>query len=239
MQCGRDVTLKAGDAALLTSLDCGSVKKLHGRWAAVSVPHQALASLVRKVDDAHLKLVLSNTPALRLLIHYLAAGQDELPLAPVQLLDSFATHMTDLIALAIGATRDGAEIAENRGGRAARLAIIKADIIASLDQYDYTIAMVAARQGISPRSIQMLFESAGSTFSEYLLSERLSRAHRMLNDVACERTTISTIAFEAGFGDLSYFNRTFRRRYNATPSDVRQAAIESGNTVSAVPRPLL
>ena len=31
-------------------------------------------------------------------------------------------------------------------------------------------------------------------------------------------------AFEVGFADLSYFNRTFRRRYNATPSDIRNNA---------------
>jgi len=29
----------------------------------------------------------------------------------------------------------------------------------------------------------------------------------------------------AGFGDLSYFNRTFRHRYGITPSDARR-----GNT---------
>ena len=34
--------------------------------------------------------------------------------------------------------------------------------------------------------------------------------------------SISAVAYEAGFGDLSYFNRTFRRRYRATPSQVRQ-----------------
>ncbi|WP_229178753.1 AraC family transcriptional regulator [Bradyrhizobium ivorense] len=34
-------------------------------------------------------------------------------------------------------------------------------------------------------------------------------------------STIGTIAFEAGLGDLSYFNRTFRRHYGATPSDIR------------------
>jgi len=36
---------------------------------------------------------------------------------------------------------------------------------------------------------------------------------------------ISAIAYEVGFNDLSYFNRTFRRRYDATPSDVRTAAL--------------
>ncbi|RVC16943.1 AraC family transcriptional regulator, partial [Mesorhizobium sp. M7A.F.Ca.AU.002.02.1.1] len=29
-----------------------------------------------------------------------------------------------------------------------------------------------------------------------------------------------------GFNDLSYFNRAFRRRYGATPSDVRAAALK-------------
>jgi AraC-like DNA-binding protein len=32
---------------------------------------------------------------------------------------------------------------------------------------------------------------------------------------------VSSIAYDVGFGDLSYFNRCFRRTYNATPSDVR------------------
>ena len=36
---------------------------------------------------------------------------------------------------------------------------------------------------------------------------------------------ISTIAFDAGFGDVSYFNRVFRQRYGDTPSGVRTHAL--------------
>jgi AraC-like DNA-binding protein len=32
---------------------------------------------------------------------------------------------------------------------------------------------------------------------------------------------VGAIAYDAGFGDLSYFNRSFKRRYGATPRDVR------------------
>jgi AraC-like DNA-binding protein len=32
------------------------------------------------------------------------------------------------------------------------------------------------------------------------------------------------IAFDAGFGDLSYFNRVFRQRYGDTPSGIRMLA---------------
>ena len=36
--------------------------------------------------------------------------------------------------------------------------------------------------------------------------------------------TVSAVALAAGFGDLSHFNRSFRRRYGATPSVVREVA---------------
>jgi AraC-like DNA-binding protein len=34
----------------------------------------------------------------------------------------------------------------------------------------------------------------------------------------------SAIAFDAGFGDVSRFNRTFRRRHGMTLSQLREAA---------------
>ncbi len=70
----------------------------------------------------------------------------------------------------------------------------------------------------------MLFEKKGLTFSDFVLGERLARVHHVLIDPGLRHRPISDIAFAAGFGDLSYFNRTFRRRYGATPSDVREAA---------------
>ena len=63
-----------------------------------------------------------------------------------------------------------------------------------------------------------------TTFSEFVRGRRLARAHRMLTDPRCADRSISTIAFEVGFGDLSYFNHAFRRLYGATPSDVRAGA---------------
>jgi AraC-like DNA-binding protein len=43
----------------------------------------------------------------------------------------------------------------------------------------------------------------------------------MLADPGNGRETITALAYAAGFGDLSYFNRTFRRRFRAKPSEVR------------------
>jgi AraC-like DNA-binding protein len=43
----------------------------------------------------------------------------------------------------------------------------------------------------------------------------------MLSNPLVAERTISTIADESDFGDLSHFNRAFRRRYGETPADVR------------------
>ncbi len=60
-------------------------------------------------------------------------------------------------------------------------------------------------------------------FSEFVLRMRLMRAHRMLSDVRCAGLNISTIAYAVGFGDLSYFNRSFRNRFGLTPSGLRHS----------------
>jgi len=130
----------------------------------------------------------------------------------------------DLIAATVGATRDALASAERRGIRAARLRAIMADITANLDDCDLKVADVAQRQRVTTRYVHKLFEREGLTFSAFLLDRRLSRAHRFLSEPRLADLKISSVAFDVGFGDLSYFNRVFRRRYGATPSEIRQAA---------------
>jgi AraC-like DNA-binding protein len=62
------------------------------------------------------------------------------------------------------------------------------------------------------------------SFTDHVLAQRLAFAHRLLSAPHRRSMKISAIAFDAGFGDLSYFNRTFRRRYGVSPSDVRETA---------------
>ena len=82
---------------------------------------------------------------------------------------------------------------------------------------------MAKRQKISDSYIRKLFESEGTSFTQYVLARRLGRARRMLTDPRWAERSIASIAFDAGFGDLSHFNKMFKRLYGATPSDVRRA----------------
>ena len=160
--------------------------------------------------------------ALQLLTRYVRLFDDQQSLATPELRGLVVTHVYDLVALALGATRDAVAIANGRGVRAARLHAIKTEILNSLSRDELSLASLAdPRHRVTPRHVQTLFESDGTTFSRFLLDQRLARAHRMLSNPLLAVRTISAIAYEAGFSDLSHFNRAFRRRYGATPSDIR------------------
>ena len=84
-----------------------------------------------------------------------------------------------------------------------------------------SIDPIASGLRISPRYIQMLFHDEETTFSEYLAGQRLARAWRVLADPRFNDQSITSVAFDCGFNDLSYFNRTFRKHFGCTPSEVR------------------
>jgi len=107
--------------------------------------------------------------------------------------------------------------------RAARLAAIKADIERHITDGSLSVAALAARHHISERYLHKLFEDEELTYSRFVLDRRLALAYRKLRQPRSGGRTISSIAHDAGFGDLSYFNRTFRRRYGITPSDARRS----------------
>jgi AraC-like DNA-binding protein len=200
------------------------------RVRTLRVPRNAIAPLVPDLGALFARRIPRATPALRLLVRYLDAIEEEQALTIPELQHAVVTHVHDLLAVVLGATRDAAEIAEGRGVRAARLRAIKSDIIASLHRSDLSVGELAAQHRITPRYVQALFESEGTTFSQFVLAQRLVRTFRALSDRRFADRRIAAIAFDAGFGDLSYFNRAFRRYFGAAPSDVRAESLRRDGT---------
>ena len=81
---------------------------------------------------------------------------------------------------------------------------------------------VAAAFGISTRYLHRLFEPERETVAHYIRDLRLERVRLRLLDAAFAGRPISALAFDAGFGDLSGFNRAFKAKYGVSPRDLRQ-----------------
>jgi AraC-like DNA-binding protein len=186
-------------------------------YMAIMAPLRAIAPLTRCVEER--RYIPAGTEALALLPGYLRMLRR---LTDPRVIERSVTYVYDLMALALGATSEAAAIANGRGVRAARLNAVKADIAANLTSRDLSVAAVALRQGVTPRYIHMLFDGEGTTFSQFVLAERLAYAHRLLLDSGHAHQSIGAIAYASGFGDLSHFNHAFRRHYGATPSEVRR-----------------
>jgi AraC-like DNA-binding protein len=224
-QAGRECRIDAGQAALIGAGD-PATHHFPGRasWLTLRIPRRRLLGLVGRPEDAAVRLVPASAEPLRLLLDYVDVTLPRHRLASPQLRQLFATHVYDLVALAIGATRDTADAARGRGLKAARLNAAKGAVMRRLENEGLTIGDVATSLGVTPRYVQRLFESDGTTFSEYVAGQRLACAYRTLSDPRFADRTVTSIAFDVGFDNLSYFNRLFRRHYGATPSDVREAA---------------
>ena len=175
------------------------------------------------VDDHVLAPLDGSTPALRLLRRYV-----EFLLDPGEEIESdpavdvhVETTLVDLVALALGASGDAAEIAGQRGLRAARVQAIVSEIRANFRNPAFSAGKVAPKFGLSARYVQNLMQESGTSFTDRVMEMRLQRAHAMLVNPRYGHLKISEIAYDCGFNEVSYFNRVFRRRFGDAPGSFR------------------
>ena len=191
----------------------------------IAFDFKRLAPLVSNLEDLAGRPLPTDSAAVDLLRSYAASVIDRYQAMDVETQHVVAGHFYDLAALAFGARRDGAEVAREGGMRAALLSAIKTDIAKNIGDPAISAEWAALRHGVSPGHVRRLFDRGGTTFSEFTLQMRLIAAHKVLSNPHYFPIPIAHIAAKFGFHNLSHFNRSFRRYYGATPSEVRNLAI--------------
>ncbi|MET4578784.1 helix-turn-helix transcriptional regulator [Ottowia thiooxydans] len=216
-----DWSMAGGDMVFAGSDDLRSVvTNTNTHLCLISLSRARLTSM--RVDaDAAMHRPLRGHSAVGMLMRYAYLLRDHGDLATPELRRAATLHLHDLAALAAGATADVAHMAQGRGVRAARLLAVKRDIATHFTDASLSVGGVAQRLGITPRYLHMLLAREGLAFSSLVMDQRLALIHRQLTDSRLRACSIQTLAFDAGFGDLSYFNRSFKQRYGMTPSEAR------------------
>ena len=227
-QRGSRFTMGPGDFHIGSCAEPISYIHVDREATALLVPRRVLVPFVPDLDDGFARLLDKNSPPVRLLHAYVRALDNEFSHGNSNLMQLAVTHIHDLLALALGATGDAEEVAKNRGVRASRLHMIKSDIARNLVRLDLSVGAIAMRHNLTPRTVQRLFETEGTTFTEFLLDRRLAHAHRMLRGTRNSDMAVSSVAYSSGFSDISNFNRSFRRRYGASPTEIRRQASDDG-----------
>jgi AraC-like DNA-binding protein len=220
---GVDEVINSGDAALLCNGVVGKIRFLEPcQVSTVRIRRASLATAMRGLEDKAIRRVAPGSAPLRLLVDYTRLLRRQGPTSDPALAYRVANHLIDLVALALGPTEETRMRASNGAARAARLATIRADVLANLAQARLSAKIIANRHGVSDRYVHLLFEETGQTFSQFVEEERLKRAFALLNDPAVASGRIGDIAIHVGFAEHSTFNRAFRRRFGDTPTGVRR-----------------
>ncbi|UGX94592.1 AraC family transcriptional regulator [Bradyrhizobium barranii subsp. barranii] len=226
----RPLEVAAGDVTIGDPSIKGAhiTQTTHGNFQTALLPRKALLRACPNAEDLIAQSIPGANPITSMFLRYYDLAHTYADkLAPAEL-DAVSQHLFDLSVLMIGARGDVAEQARMRGLAAARLETLKSDILAQLDNPALSLTVLSAAHRISPRTIQLMFEQAGITYSGFVLEQRLLRAERLLRNPNLRARKIIEIAHLAGFHDVSYFHRAFRRRFGRTPDDVRKLSGEMG-----------
>jgi AraC-like DNA-binding protein len=187
----------------------------------VILPRRQTRAALPHAEDLVGTVIPAGNEALRLLAYHADGLLDDDELRDPVVLSQAGQNLLDLTVLAFGTDRDNAEVARCRGLRAARLAAVLRCI--RLDYADPQLSpeQVARRVGISTRYLHELLHETDASFAERVQELRLAKAFALLANPHPGADKISDAAYAAGFNDLSYFNRSFRRKYGLTPTAAR------------------
>jgi len=123
----------------------------------------------------------------------------------------------DLILFALSGSTD--TLSANGSVRAGNLGRAKRIIRRRLGDPDLTLSDVAQESGLSLRYLHDLFRDEGRTMWEFLKTERLQRARRLLERASPGSVRITDVSLECGFSNMSQFSTAFKRAFGISPRD--------------------
>jgi AraC-like DNA-binding protein len=131
--------------------------------------------------------------------------------------NSSARIIAELVLLALSDSAD--LLSGERSVRAGNLARVKRIICQRLAEADLKLTDVVSQSQLSRSYVHNLFQDEGRTAWEYLKDERLKRARELL-ETASPKTTITAVALECGFSNMSHFSTSFKSAFGLRPRDL-------------------
>ncbi len=92
---------------------------------------------------------------------------------------------------------------------------------------DLTVEFLAEKLGVTPRYLDLVFESTETRVKDRILAVKLEKAAQLLSEPKNADLTIADIASQSGFRNASHFTQRFRQVYGETPNNWRKKQNEN------------
>jgi AraC-like DNA-binding protein len=222
VQIGREFSLARGEATLISVSEQFAVFGGDtNSWSSLIIPSDILGAAFSNIDDKLAIPIAADKEALKLLAGYCRMLESSDRLVSPDTIAHVTTTLVDLIGLVVGAKGEAADLAGMRGLKAVRLEAILARIGRDFDNPSISAQGVARALGLSASYVHRLLQESGTSFFDRVLELRLQKARKLLSDRRSDGMRITEIAMMSGFGDVSYFNRSFRSRFGCSPGKLR------------------
>ncbi len=103
---------------------------------------------------------------------------------------------------------------------------VKQFIKHNLGNSELNAATIAAAVKLSPRYINKMFEQEQTSLMRFMTQQRIARCRHYLASQLHNHLSITEIAMQAGFNNMSHFSRVFREQYGMTPRYYRQQQLK-------------
>ena len=184
-------------------------------------PRELISHAMRNPDERVGMVPEGGMIAIRLMASYMAGLLEEEKSISPKTQKMIEGHVLDLVANAYDPGGEWSRAAPNDGVHAAQLQQILRHVSESFTDRSLRAESIAKLCGISERKVHQLLTTTGTTLSQHILEHRLQAARQALQNERLISKRVSEIAIDAGFSDLSHFNKCFRRRFGDAPNGFR------------------
>jgi AraC-like DNA-binding protein len=222
-QDGRSGFAKPGEYVLLSELafyELSSDKNT--RLLMMRIPVTELRGRLVCIEDHVSRRFKPNEQMTRLLAGMIRSVAELFINSPPPNPQALATELISFVALTIGSEDRGAATDVRNARYHLRRRIV--DFIEShLSDQSLSPKKIAASSRISLSYLYSLFNDNETTVSQFVQTKRLQRAYEILVADPKGHRTVSEVAYEVGFKNVSHFSRCFSRHFKVAPRDVRHA----------------
>ncbi len=221
-QDGRIGIARPGEYVLLSELafyELSSDKNT--RLLMMRIPATELRGRLVSVEDHVSRRFKPNEQMTRLLVEMIRSVSELFIDSPPPNPQALATEIISFVALTIGSEDRGAATDVRNARYHLRRRIV--DFIEShLSDQSLSPRKIAASSRISLSYLYSLFNDNETTVNQFVQTKRLQRAYEILVADPKGHRTVSEVAYEVGFKNVSHFSRCFSRYFKVAPRDVRQ-----------------
>jgi AraC-like DNA-binding protein len=222
-QDGRIGIARAGEYVLLSELAFYELSSdRNTRLLMIRIPAAELRGRLVSIEDHISRRFEPNQQMTRLLAGMVGSVAELFIDTPPPSPQALATEIIGFVALTIGSEDRGAATDVRNARYHLRRRII--DFIEKhLSDQTLSPKKIAASSRISLSYLYSLFNDNETTVGQFVQVKRLQRAYEILVADQKGHRTVSEVAYEVGFKNVSHFSRSFSRHFKIAPRDIRQA----------------